>query len=82
VAEDEIHRLELTRRQALENGIDDLLDINGKDLKRMEPEIHGEAALFSPSSGIFDSHGFMKSLYQLGNNNGMIFAANTPFIGR
>jgi L-2-hydroxyglutarate oxidase LhgO len=80
VTEKEISRLHIIKEQAVKNGIDDLIEMNEKDIKRIEPEIYAIAALFSPSSGIFDSHGFMKSLFTLGKSRGMVFVPNSPFI--
>ena len=74
-------KLELTRKQALENGVNDLVKLNESALKKIEPGVSGKKALFSPSTGIMDSHGFMKSLFELAKANGMIFAPNSPVIG-
>ena len=78
VGSDEISRLEHTQKQALSNGLEDLIHLNQKQLKKLEPELHGVAALFSPSSGILDSHGFMKSLLGLAEGNKAIFAPLSP----
>lgn len=81
VTSEEITKLELTKKQAVQNGVDDLLELDEKALRKLEPEIRGKAALFSPSSGVFDSHGFLKSLFMLGQTNGILFAASSPVIG-
>lgn len=81
VTSEEISKLELTKKQATENGVDDLVELDESALRRLEPEIRGKAGLLSPSSGIFDSHGFMKSLFLLGQSNGVIFAASSPVVG-
>lgn len=41
------------------NGVQGLEIISGKDLKKREPNVEAVAALWSPSTGIFDSHGLM-----------------------
>ena len=38
----------------------------------------GVAALLSPSTGIIDSHGFMKTLFLRGKSCGAIFAPSSP----
>ncbi len=80
VSQEETPRLEETRSQALRNGLDDLVDMSEKELRKIEPEIRGKAALLSPSSGIFDSHSFMKSLFILGKSKGVIFSPSSPVL--
>lgn len=81
VTSDEISRLKITHEQALANGLNDLIELDEKSLRELEPAVRGKAALLSPSSGIFDSHGFMKSLFALGRSNGVMFAASSPVEG-
>ncbi|KPK42813.1 MAG: hypothetical protein AMJ78_01040 [Omnitrophica WOR_2 bacterium SM23_29] len=81
VTKDEIPKLELTKRQAMENGVDDLIELDSGQIKEVEPGINAVAALLSPSSGIFDSHSFMKSLLISAESDGLIFAANSPVVG-
>jgi L-2-hydroxyglutarate oxidase LhgO len=78
VTHDEVLRLEQTQNQAILNGVEDLLELNQKQLTRLEPELSGSAALLSPSSGIIDSHSFMKSLLSLSENNKAIFVPQSP----
>jgi L-2-hydroxyglutarate oxidase LhgO len=78
VDSDEISRLEQTQNQAKLNGVEDLLELNQKELKRLEPELSGSAALLSPSSGIIDSHAFMKSLLGLAEGNKAVFVPLSP----
>lgn len=44
------------------NGVDDLEILSQQELHQLEPEVRGVAALWSPSSGIVDSHGLMLGL--------------------
>jgi L-2-hydroxyglutarate oxidase LhgO len=58
---EEVGRLTDIRRQARDNGVElDLLD--GQNLKDRLPEVMADAALFSPETGIVDSHALMLSL--------------------
>lgn len=59
---EETERLIALQRQANENGVDDLELLTGAAAKRIEPELHCESALYSPSSGIVDTHSFMLAL--------------------
>lgn len=59
---DETGRLESIMNAAADNGVYDLLSLTGAQLKKIEPLVEAEEAIFSPSSGIIDSHSFMTSL--------------------
>ncbi len=48
--------------QGRANGVDDLELLSAEQLYRLEPEVSGVAALWSPSTGIVDSHGLMLGL--------------------
>ena len=81
VTKDETARLELTNNQAKNNGIEDLIELNQKDLRKLEPELNCHSALLSPSSGIFDTYGFLKSLILIAEQNGVIFVPLSPVDG-
>ena len=61
-SDDQIALLKAYQRQGQSNGVDDLELLSQKRLQQMEPEVRGLAALWSPSTGIIDSHGLMLSL--------------------
>jgi L-2-hydroxyglutarate oxidase LhgO len=63
--------------KAKANGVDDLHPVSRDELARLEPEVHGTAAIFSPSTGIVDSHGFMAAMLDDFENAGGIFARKT-----
>jgi len=44
------------------HGVDDLELLTAAELRQLEPEVRGTAALWSPSTGIIDSHGLMLAL--------------------
>lgn len=48
--------------RALQNGVDDLRWLDGKDIAELEPEVRATAGLLSPSTGIIDSHTYMLNL--------------------
>ena len=60
--QDEIEDLEGLLQNARKNGIDDLTLLDKKEIQRIEPQITALAAIHSPSTGIFDTHSFMKAL--------------------
>ncbi|HMN38929.1 MAG TPA: NAD(P)/FAD-dependent oxidoreductase [Hyphomicrobium sp.] len=58
----EVPNLKAIRAQAIANGVDDLVWLEPSQARDLEPEISCSAALFSPSTGIVDSHAFMQAL--------------------
>ena len=60
--EDEFPRLKAIHAQAMKNGVDDLSFVDENRAREMEPEIQCHAGLFSPSTGIIDSHSLMLSI--------------------
>lgn len=58
------------KQKANSNGVDDLQFLNQKEIQELEPNIKATKALFSPSTGIIESHSFMKQLETLFVNNG------------
>ena len=58
----EEHALEDLCRKGMENGARDLRILSGKELKEREPNVRGTCALFSPHTGIIDSHRLVRSL--------------------
>jgi L-2-hydroxyglutarate oxidase LhgO len=53
------------------NGVDDMLLLSGRVVHSMEPEVSATAGLLSPSTGIIDSHGLMRSLLVSSTENGV-----------
>ena len=81
ITEDEIVKLEELKAKGAGNGVNDLEWLDAKQMKEMEPNITAAAGLFSPSTGIVESHGYMLSLQgELEDRGGMI-AFNTPIEG-
>ncbi len=78
VSQDEIPRIELIDKQAKSNGVNDLRELDSSDIKKIEPELVGSAALLSPSTGIVDTYGLMKTLLGIGESNGLMFAVLSP----
>jgi L-2-hydroxyglutarate oxidase LhgO len=80
-SENEISKLQALQQNAVLNGVNDLELLNKTDIKHMEPKIRAKAALFSPSSGIVDSHAYMLSLQGDLENAGGIVVFNCPVNG-
>ena len=73
VTEEQTEVLAGYREQAAVNGAGDLSWISADELKTLEPNVLGVAALLSPTTGIIDSHSYMLSLQgRLEARGGMI----------
>ena len=60
--EEEIGELETLFKRGNANGAPDLKLLSRRELKTLEPNVEASNALYSPSSGIIDSHALMKHL--------------------
>ena len=77
VDKNEMKDLEKLFSRGIENGVDDLTLISKAEVKKMEPGINAEGAIYSPSTGIFDTHSFLKCLASSFEKNGGQIAYNT-----
>ncbi len=73
----ELEKLENIKSNAIKNGIIDLKSISGAQCTKLEPDIHAFEGIFSPSSGVIDSHSLMQSLLADIENNGGQVVYNT-----
>jgi L-2-hydroxyglutarate oxidase LhgO len=48
--------------QAIGNGVDDVKILTERDVQYLEPEVQSKGALYSPSTGVLDSHSFLWGL--------------------
>jgi L-2-hydroxyglutarate oxidase LhgO len=60
--DEELPVLDKLRRQAADNGVDDLEWLDRQAVAELEPDIVAVRGLLSPSTGIVDSHTFMTAL--------------------
>lgn len=72
--EDEVEQLYKLLEKGRENKVNDLKIIGKKEIEFLEPNIHAIKALYSPSTGIIDSHSLMKYLESKSIKNGVEFA--------
>jgi L-2-hydroxyglutarate oxidase LhgO len=68
--ESEIEIIEGIRQTALKNGVDDLVTLERNSISEMEPNVFALKAIYSPSTGIVDSHSLMKQYETNAINNG------------
>mgnify|MGYP005997172615 CR=1 FL=1 len=82
---DESAQLESIKQKAINNGVNDLTFVDAKQLAKLEPQLQPEPsnqpqnALFSPSTGIIDSHAYMQALLHQAESNGAFFVGNSQF---
>lgn len=60
--QEQVRTLEKIEATALANGVADLRWLTAAEVKAIEPALSCVTALFSPSTGVLDSHGFMLAL--------------------
>jgi len=72
--DEECERLASIKKHAEGNGVYDLTLLEKKQILTLEPEVSAKAAIFSPSTGIIDSHSLMRSFYVRAEANGAIIA--------
>jgi len=62
VVESDIPVIEKLKARAEANGVEGLRLLSRKEVREMEPSVRAEGGLFSPDTGIIDSHGLMAYL--------------------
>jgi L-2-hydroxyglutarate oxidase LhgO len=70
--------LEALAAAAARNGVTDIVRLTGTEAMRMEPELRCVMALHSPSTGILDAHGYMRSLLGDAEAKGTLVAYGAP----
>lgn len=78
---EEVADLEELLGNGRRNGVEDLVLLAKDEIQRLEPNIRGEAALHSPSTGIVDSHGLMRYFEGAARSRGVSFLYNTEAVG-
>ncbi|HVP16873.1 MAG TPA: NAD(P)/FAD-dependent oxidoreductase [candidate division Zixibacteria bacterium] len=63
IEDEEIDELEKLMRQGEANGVEDLKMIEREEVKRLEPNVEVEKALYSPSTGIVEPDELMNHFY-------------------
>ncbi|MBM4234727.1 MAG: NAD(P)/FAD-dependent oxidoreductase [Gammaproteobacteria bacterium] len=77
----EIPAIEKMYQQGLANDVEHLQILTADEARALEPELHCVAAMLSPESGVFDSHGYMLALRgEIESRSGFV-VCEAPFIG-
>jgi len=80
-SENEISIIKGIQQTAIQNGVDDLIIIDRKQIAEMEPNIFALKAIYSPSTGIVDSHSLMKQYETNSINNGVQIVYGSELTG-
>lgn len=75
---EQVAQLDIIRAKAAANGVGDLVLLSAEQAVAMEPQLQCMAALYSPSTGIVDSHALMLSLLGDLENAGGMLALKSP----
>ncbi len=78
--ERQISTLQSIERMAVVNGVTDLIWLSANEVHALEPELRAVSALWSPSTGIVDSHGFMLALQGDFERAGGVIAFRSPVV--
>lgn len=79
-SEEEIPKLDDILSKARVNGVDDMELLSASQAQALEPALFCTAALFSPSTGIIDSHGLMLAYQGDAENAGAQCVFHTPLL--
>ncbi|MBV8592798.1 MAG: NAD(P)/FAD-dependent oxidoreductase [Caulobacteraceae bacterium] len=78
--EAEVPRIEAILAQATANDVEGVRLMTGAEAMAMEPGLRAAAAVLSPESGVFDSHGYMLALQGEIEAAGGAVVTHTPFL--
>ncbi len=78
--DEEISELEILLDKGRRNGVEGLRILSRRELKKLEPNVDGVAALFSPSTGIIDAHALMKYFIAKATEGGVQIAYQTKAV--
>jgi L-2-hydroxyglutarate oxidase LhgO len=75
--EEELVQLKELFQKGQTNGVVGLKILEQDEIRKIEPEIFAIAALYSPETGIIDSHKLMRHLLNFSKDKGVTFAFNS-----
>jgi L-2-hydroxyglutarate oxidase LhgO len=80
-SDEETGQLQELNEKGLRNGAVGLKLISRREMKKLEPNVEGVAALFSPSTGIIDSHALMEHFAARAKDGGAEIAYRKKAVG-
>jgi len=79
--DEESGELQVLLERGRSNGAEDLKLLSKRELKALEPNVEGVAAILSPSSGIIDSHALMQYFIARAGEGGAQIAYQSRVVG-
>ena len=79
-ARNQLPQLAGLEQKALENHVTDLRRVSGAEAAEMEPQLHCVEAVYSPGTGIVDSHQLMLAYQGDAERHGAALAFHTPVL--
>jgi len=79
--DEEVGKLEALLQRGIRNGVRGLTMLSRTEVRELEPNVEGVAAIFSPSSGIIDSHALMKFFLARAKEKGAEIAYKSKVVG-
>ncbi|OGD47953.1 hypothetical protein A3K79_00245 [Candidatus Bathyarchaeota archaeon RBG_13_46_16b] len=81
IEEEEIEELDTLMRAGNANGVEGLQMLDREGVKKLEPNVEVERALYSPSTGIIEPDEFMGYFYAKTQKNNAVLATKTEVTG-
>ncbi len=78
-SDEEVAKIHALYQRGLDNGVEGLERLTGREARALEPELAAEAAVLSLQSGVMDSHGYMLALQGEIEARGGVVALRAPF---
>ena len=79
--DEQLDAMEALVERARGNGVDDLVRLEPREVRELEPEVDCVGALLSPSTGIIEVHDYMLALEGDAEANGAMVALGSPCLG-
>lgn len=80
-SDEEAGELQVLLERGQRNGAEELRILSKREMKELEPNVEGVAAILSPSTGVIDSHGLMKYFIGQARDGGVQIAYRTKVVG-
>jgi L-2-hydroxyglutarate oxidase LhgO len=81
ISDEETEQLQELKEKGRRNGATGLKIISRNELKKLEPNVKGVAALLSPSTGIIDAHALMEHFAARAKDGGAEIACRKKMVG-
>jgi L-2-hydroxyglutarate oxidase LhgO len=81
IGDEEMRELDKLMQAGTDNGVEGMRFINGEEVKRLEPDVEVDRALFTPSTGIVEPNELMNHFHAQMRNNNAVLATETEVTG-